>query len=423
MKIVLRFCLALAIVAPALGVLPARAQPPQETEFDRAAGIVEKVRAGQTTLEKAFDDGLLTRPVLLAIVGEEQALDPGRGFWNPGEETYRWTGFLIQKYPEIFGEQLLLGSGVRLRIALYFFRERDPRGAQIMEQMLKEQPRENPDTKILMAVLSNLSKYYRATGETQKALDTALKVREFDVPPASQANILLNAARAAEAGGDKASAKDIYHQIESLGYGWATGQARIGLAYQLFAEGKLEEGRAMLKKPIEGLNGDQIRVVVNDHLARSYLGTGEFDEARKWAQAAVTQYEALGAPIKNHGLESFYESSKRMPQEIEQAQNNPVQLGARQIRVQMPANADVPVRTYFSVNARRALTIRVSANDPAIKVWIFRDPQGLENFRYQNIGVEVGPEILKSGGRPEVTVSFAELPDKIFHIPVNVVVK
>jgi tetratricopeptide (TPR) repeat protein len=325
MKIAKSFCIALLATTAALGsgVLPACAQPPQESEFDRAAGIVEKVRSGKITLEKAFADGLLTRAVLVEIVGTEQALDPGRGFWNPGEETYKWTGFLIEKYPEIFDEKMFLGYGVRLRIALVFMRQRDPRGAQIMEQILTELPREKTDKAILMAALYNLSLYYRSIGEDKKAIETAFKVRDYDTTPADQANILLGAARAAEASGDKAGAKDIYNQIVELGYGWATGQAYIGLAHQLFREGKLEEGRALLKKPIDGLNADQIRVVLDDHLASSYFGTGEYDEARKWAAAAVKQYESLAAPIKNHGLENFYESSKRMPQQIEAAKNNP----------------------------------------------------------------------------------------------------
>jgi tetratricopeptide (TPR) repeat protein len=422
MKIALRNWVLCALVL-ALGVLPAwqvRAQPPQQSEYDLAKGVVEKVRSGQTTLEKAFADGLLSRPVLLAIVGDEQALDPGRGFWNPAEETYKWTGFLVAKYPEILNDNVFLDYGVRLRLALYFFRQRDNRGAQIMEKIIDEQSREKPDTNVLMTALYRLSQYYLQTNDNQKAVAVALRVRDFNVTTSSQANILLSAARGAWAAGEKERANEIYQDVIALGYGWATGHAYREMATHLTDEGKREEARALLQKPIDGLNADQIRVVLDMDLAHSYFETGEWDEAKKWAQAAVRQYESLANPIKNHNLEIFYEQAKNYARQVEAAQNNPVDVMTRQIRVTMPADATAPVRTFFSVNAQRALTIRVQSNDPALKVWIFRDAQGRVNSRFQTVGVAVAPEIIHSKLQPEVTVSFDELPDKIFRIPVIV---
>ena len=403
-----------------LGVLPVHAQPPQQSEFDRAVGIVEKVRAGQTTLEKAFDEGLLTRPVLLAIIGEEHALDHGRGFWNPAEETYKWTGFLVEKYPEIVEEQPFLSYGARLRIALYLFSKRDARGAQIMEKILQELPRQNPDKAVLIAVLYRLSNYYGGIGENEKAIATSLKIREFDVEPADQANILLGAARGAWAAGDKENANKIYREVIGLGYGWATGHAHSDMAGHLMREGKLEEARALMKQKLEGWNGDQFQVILSSRLAQSYLDTGEWEQAREWAQTAVRQFEALEEPIKNHGLESYYESAKRLPEQIERAQANPIELHTRQIKVQMLKDAKEPVRTYFNFHSHRIVTPKITANDPAIKTWIFRDAHGYESGKYKMVGLEIGPEIWKREGLAEITISFAEFPDLVFHIPVIV---
>jgi tetratricopeptide (TPR) repeat protein len=406
------------VLAP--GVLPVRAQPPQDDEFAAAAKIVERVKAGELTMEKAFDEGLLTRPVLLAIVSSEKALDAERGLWNPGQETYKWTGLLVEKYPEIFENQTFLGYPARIRIAMYFFNKRDPRGAEMMEKIIAELPREKPDIQVLMAALYNLGNHYLYTGEYDKAIATSLKVREFETTPEQQANILLGAARGAWAAGKKDVANKLYQEVIALGYGWATGHAHSDIASHLMAEGKLEEARALMKQPLQGLNGDQFQVILSARLAQSYFETGEWDEAKKWAQTAVQQYEALGNPIKNHGIESTYENAKSLPQQIEQWQKTPVQVMVQKITVKMPKNATQPVRTYFNVNSYRAITPKIVASDPALKTWMFHEPYGYRSRSYKMIGVEVSPEILQRETKPEITVTIEEFPDIVFHIPVAV---
>jgi tetratricopeptide (TPR) repeat protein len=419
MKTALRYCRLFIIAALALGVLPVRAQPPQDDEFARAEKIVERVRAGELTMEKAFDDGLLTPPVLLAIVSSEKSLDAERGLWNPGRETYKWTGLLVEKYPEIFENQTFLGYPARIRIAMYFFSKRDPHGAQMMEKIIAELPREKPDVQVLMAALYNLGNYYLGTGEYDKAIATSLKVREFETTPAQQSNILLGAARGAWAAGKKETANRLYQEVIALGYGWATGHAHSDMAGHLMAEGKLEEARALMKQPLTGLNGDQFQVILSAQLAQSYFETGEWDEARKWAQTAVKQYEALGAPIKNHGIEGTYENAKSLPARIDRAQTTPVELLTKQIHVQMAPDATEPVRTYFYVTSYRAITPKIIADDPALKVWMFRQPYGYGG-KQKMIGVSIAPEILRREKSAEIVVSFDEFPDVKFHIPVLV---
>jgi tetratricopeptide (TPR) repeat protein len=425
MKIAFRKRMLCALVLM-LGVLPAwraGAQPPQEDEFAAAQKIVERVRAGELTMEKAFAGGLLTRPVLLAIISSEKSLDAERGLWNPGQETYKWTGLLIEKYPEIFENQTFLGYPARIRIAMYFFSKRDPRGAAMMEKIIDELPREKPDIQVLMAALYNLGNYYLGSGEYDKAIATSLKVREFETTPAQQANILLGAARGAWAAGQKDVANKLYEQVIALGYGWATGHAHSDMAGHLMADGKLEEARALMKEPLEGLNGDQFQVVLSGQLAQSYFETSEWDEAKKWAQTAVEQYEALGAPIKNHGLEYSYENAKRLPEQIEQWQRSPVQLTTQKITVKIPENATQPVRTYFNVSSYRDITPTIVASDPAIKTWTFHEPYGYRSRKYQMIGVEISPALLQRETKSEIAVTIAEFPDIVFHIPVEIKAK
>jgi tetratricopeptide (TPR) repeat protein len=421
MKIAMRNWLSLIALALVSGVLPAYAQPPQDDEFARAQKIVEQVRAGQTTIEKAFDEGSLSRRVLLAIISTEKALDPGRGFWSPGEETYRWTGFLIKKYPEIFDEKMFLGYTARIRIALYFLSQNDARGETMMTQIIDEQPRENPDMTILMSALTNLSSHYSAKGETKKAVETALAIREFETPPAKQAIMFLMAARAARDGGDKENAFKLYEQIPEFGYGWATGHARSDMAEILMQGGQLEAARALLKKPLEGLYGDQLQVILSGRLAQSYFQTGQWNEAHQWAKTTVAQYEALGAPPMSVGIGYAYEDAKRLSAEIDRVQSTPVELLTKQINVQMPKNATQPIRTFFTVRSYRAVTPKISSDDPAIQGWLFRQSPGADG-NLKMIGLAIGPEILQREGKAEITVSFAEFPDVTLHIPVTVTV-
>src|SRR5690606_5562397 len=111
-------------------------------------------------------------------------------------------------------------------------------------------PRENPDKRILLAALYILSNYYRGSGQHTKAYETASKVKEYNLTPIEQSNILLGAARALSATGDKEGALVAFEEVVDLGYGWATGHAYKDMAEILFRDGKKEEARALLQTPI-----------------------------------------------------------------------------------------------------------------------------------------------------------------------------
>jgi tetratricopeptide (TPR) repeat protein len=402
-------------------VQSAQAQPPETPTQEVVAKVVEKMRAEKISASKAWDIGLLSKATLLYALSEGKLLDPGRNLlWNPTPETFEWAQLLIDKFPEVLQQPGNLDSAVRLRVALLLMSKRDARGVEMMEEMLAEMPRDRPEPVILDALIYKLSAYYRSKGDNGKALETTLVIREFNSSPADKANTLLNAARTTQAMGDREGAKKLYEEVAGYGYGWATGHAYSALAEYLFRDGKLEEGRALLKKPIEGRNADQIRVVLNQRLAQSYFETGEWDLARQYAKATVDQYNSLSNPIQNHGLEWIVESAKNLPRQIDQWKDKPVQVSPTKINMQKTADENSEaVHTYFHISSYRAITPKASSTDPDVKVWLLQSPEGYDSKNYRMMGIEISPAALKKELKAEIVVTVKEFPDVTFRIPIT----
>ena len=286
-------------------------------DLKRARMTVAMLRATRMVPQVAYEKGILIEGVLLNLLNADDLLDSGRGLWHPTQESSGFALVLAQNLPQLLEPDSALQISGRVRVGLALLSRGDLRGETLLNKMIDDLPRENPDIQAVNAILYNLTIFYEGRGEQQKAIDTALKIREFTQDGETRSNIVLHAAHAAYAMGDKKRAQQLYDEVIGYGYGWATGHVYRTLAGQLFAEGKLEEGREMLKRPVEGRNGDQIRVVLLKELADNYLSTGERDAARRYAKAAVDQYKALDNPIKDHGLEYFASSAQKMLDEID----------------------------------------------------------------------------------------------------------
>ena len=207
------------------GTVTVMAQPPGTTPHQRALKVVEKVRNEKFPLEKAFAQGMLDKQTLLLIVGDDKLPDPDHTLWDSGQAANRWTGFLLEKFPEVLTEIDQQEAAVRIRVSLYLRSKGDRRGTEILEKLIGEQSREQPDKRILLSALYILSNYYQGSGQHAKAYETASRVKEYNLTPSEQSNILLGAARALSAAGDKESALVAFEEVVELGYGWATGHA------------------------------------------------------------------------------------------------------------------------------------------------------------------------------------------------------
>jgi tetratricopeptide (TPR) repeat protein len=416
-------CLLSGVLSPVLlsgFALPARAQPAAQSMNDGLNAVIKKMREEKLSPQAAFDQGILTKKLLVMALGDTHIIDPGRPMWSPTQESTQFAAVVIEHFPEVLEDPLSLNQTAQARLAIYLMDRGDKRGPELMETIIDDMPRNGVDLTVLDTMLYRLSSYYHGKGEYAKAIATSLRVKEFTTNAPMVANILLNGARAATSAGDKAGAKKLYDEIIAQKYGWATGHAYSDMANQLIQEGKVEEARELMKRPLEGDNGDQFRVIMNGRLAQSYFETAEWDLAAQWAQATIDQYKSLANPLQNHGLEYSPESAKRLLQEIEQWKKSPVMLAPETITTRSKGAGET-IRTYFNVQSYRKLTITVESPDKSVKISDYQLPYGFENKKNQMFGLDITPEKADADYDTELTLKIAEFPDKVIKLPVKII--
>jgi tetratricopeptide (TPR) repeat protein len=414
----------LAALVLALGVLPARAQPPEQTPLEKAQAVLKTMRDENLSASQAFESGLLTKDVLLFVLGENGLLDRQPGQWQDTPETSAWTQLFVEKFPELAVKPAELPTAVQIKIARWYFSKNDGRGAAIMESVLKNLSRENPDLMTVNTAIFHLSDYYKSIGETEKSIATSLKMQEFT----KDANLLVmnvfRAAQTASTAGETARARQLYEQVIGYNSDHFTGEAIIGLARELSREGKLQEARALLQKPVEGENADEIRLQLENELVQSYFHSGEWDEAQKWAKTFVEHYDALKSPNKTGRWQWLADNARRVPQQIEQWKKSPARLFTPIIAVRVAAAETEPMHISLNVQSYRDITVKAISNHPAIGVFSMQLPESYVSNTYQMLDVEIAPAAFPQNPgdetKAEITVSVAEFPDTVFHVPVTI---
>jgi tetratricopeptide (TPR) repeat protein len=421
MKHCTRIFIAVALVATlALGVLPACAQDNALSE--KTAIVLKKMRDEKISAPKAFDDKLLTKDVLLFALGEKDLLDPGNAKWNGAPETMAWSQILVEQFPELIEKPNAISPAAQIKVARWLLSQKDARVETMAENILKTNATEKPDLENVSMALYILSGYYRKKGETEKAIATALRIEEFSKDPRIIGSHIFSAIDIALQAGDKAKAQQLMDKAIAYGNGELTGRAYKTMAGQLSKEGKWEEARAVLQKPITGEGAALARVQLDSQLMQSYFGRGEWNEARKWAKTTVEHYDALSDDDKKKQeyLKWTIENAKNIPEQIAQWQKSPVQIQNQQIRIRVAPGQTEPVRTYFNANSYRDFTIKAVSDNPDISVWPLQSPQDYEMRQYQMVGVEIAPAAVQKSGKAELTVSFDEFPNTTFKIPIDI---
>jgi|GEM_PF-5939144 len=393
------------------------AQPLETTHSERAIKVMQQLHAQSISLEQAFAQGQLDKQTLLLIVGDDKLPDPKHSLWDTGPMGYRLTGFLLEKFPEVLTEIDQQTSEVRIRVGLYLQSKKDERGAAIMEKIIAEQPLKQPDSKILLSALYNLSNFYQRIGQPLKGYETAVRVKEYNLTPEAQSNILLTAARALSAAGEKENAMVAYEEVIDLGYGWATGHAYVDMARLLTQDGKKEEARALLKTPITGANSDMGMVLTKSSLMHSYYADGDWEQTRHWGQATIDQYENSSKSVR--GLEWSAESAKNILESIKQWEKSPVRSYTESIVVALPDPAPEYFYVHLNVSSYRDFTMQASASDTSIELLPLLSPHGYDGRTYQQFAVKIPSKLLQNAAKHQLTLTFTEFPDVKFEIPIS----
>ncbi len=388
-------------------------------DIKRARMTAAMLRSTGMTPQQAYEKKLLVEGVLLNLINADDLLDSGRGLWNPAQESRDFSLTLVQNLPQLLEPDSALQISGRVRVGLALLSSGDPRGGALLNKMIDDLPRENPDIQVVNAILYNLSGYYQGQGEPKKAIDTALKIREFTQDGETRSNIVLQAADAAYSMGDKERAQQLYDEVIGYGYGWATGHVYRTLASHLFADGKLEEGRGMLKRPVEGRNGDQFRVILLKELVDSYFSTGQWEEARRYAKAAADQYKALDNPIKDHGLEYFAQSAEQMPEQIKRWEKAPLVVQPEQITLR--AKKGEVAHTHFSLESFRSIDAVVTCESPQIQIQRLQSPYGEYGESHAaRFYVRIAPEATQENLDTVLIVKSAAFADFELRVPLQI---
>ncbi len=387
------------------------AQPPGTTAHERAVKVVERVRTAKISPATAYERGWLDKQALLIIVGDDKLPDPNNSLWNSGMEANRWTGVLLTHFPEILEEIEQQDAAVRIRISLYLRSKGNPRGTQILEKLIGEQSREHPDKRILLAALYILSNYYQGSGQHAKAYETASKVKEYNLTPSEQSNILLGAARALRASGDKESAMVAFEEVVELGYGWASGHAYKEMAELLFSDGKKEEARALLKTPITGVNSDMGMVLTKERLLQSYYADGDWEQARYWAQATIDQFENSGKTVK--GMEYFADSARKKLGLIDKLKKSPLASTPDRLELNTAWTTKI-VTQRFTISSHRTINVEAMSTHPGVALH-YRQYGGSS----VTVEAEFDPVRLKGVQKLEIHIVADEFPGNVLRIPIT----
>jgi hypothetical protein len=378
------------------------------------------MRAGQLTPQAAWDKALLNEETLLFLIEHPDLLDQGQAHWELGPEADAMAKLLLRVKPDVADDPSHLSTDAQIFLAQYWNTKSDARAATILEKLLASLPRRGLHEAIIDKVIYNLYLYYSDSGQPQKAAATAMKALEFEsTSPPFKANLLLSAARAFWQAGDKTRADEVYAQVIGYGYGWASGHALSDQATHLFAAGKLEEGRALLKQPIKGINAEQIRVALDQQLARSFFESGEWEQAKYFANATITQYQSLKKPIKNQGLEEQVAAAQSTLAEVERWQEHPVVADLPQIEVQQRGNETT--HTHFSIRSYRAITPVVSCDSPDVSLQVLQSPYG-ENSdpRGVRVYVRIAPQPHLATFNSTIEIRIREMQEVLLRVPVHV---
>ncbi len=385
------------------------AQPLETTHSERAVKVMQQLHAQSISLEQAFAQGQLDKQTLLFIVGDDKLPDPKHSLWDTGPMGYRLTGFLLEKFPEVLTEIDQQTSEVRIRVGLYLQSKKDERGAAIMEKIIAEQPFKQPDSKILLSALYNLSNFYQRIGQPLKGYETAVRVKEYNLTPEAQSNILLTAARALSAAGEKENALVAYEEVRDLGYGWATGHAYVDMARLLTQDGKKEEARALLKTPITGANSDMGMVLTKSSLMQSYYKDGNWEQTRIWGQATIDQYENSSKSVR--GLEWAANSAKSTLESIKQWEKSPISMYAEKIEIALRNPIPNNYYIHLSANSYKAFTLQVTPSAPGIELLPLLSPEGYSHPSSQQFAVQIDAKLLQGDTKHKLVFTSLEFPD------------
>ena len=364
------------LALPLLAVSPARAQMaapavlPPVVSIGAAAvpELMDALLQQKISPRDLWNSGRLNGDSLVAVLNEQ----PWGRTENQPQASQLCT-LLVEKAPEKLKDPLALPPRTRLRLAQYFKSIKDARAVTFYEAILsliKAPPREAGVVEVF-----ELSDYYTAIGDWQKAAETRLRMKDYTTAEPFIANANVEAARMYVEHGQPEKAQPLYERAEKSSYGWAAGVAFIDHGRTLMEQTKYDEAIKVLSAPVTGLYSDQILVALLAFRGFCYYQTANFQLAIKDCQSAIDKYNELSNPLQGEGLEGTVNLSKLTLMWSKLWMENPIRCSA--VEVKMNSRDDSNNKTTsvtqhlfnadFTVQCFKKVPLVISCDDPQVR--------------------------------------------------------
>ncbi|MDQ3814357.1 MAG: tetratricopeptide repeat protein [Armatimonadota bacterium] len=447
-SIIFAFSLGLVLLAGAIGPVCTAAPAPVEARTIQVPApispaainaplVVARIKAGEMTVEEAWQKGLLKEDDLLFLLGQEGG---DRGSLNLVDTSGLGSALvelLIKHYPERVAKPESLSAGVRFRLADYYFKRnrKDPQAGRLLEGILKEIRTTVKAESATRAILpwyyepasTLLGEHYQDTGQYQKALDTFLGALKNSKHPGYAGDWMLAAARTAMQMGDEKKAQQFYAQVKQYGSAWAAGTAVGDQAELLMDEKKFAEARRLLQPALATAGTNSIRIVLLKKLGYLYYVAGEFDTARKHFEEALAHFNSLNNPRPGNGLDITISVVKGYLRYIDQWTKQPIVCRPDEVRLVMD-DPHKPVKTTLIVQTFHLVPLTVIADNPNVQVSIIdrgsKDPSvsGGTHVERQII-VEIAPLAAHENLDAAIIVSSQEILHFKLRVPLHIQLK
>ena len=398
--------------------------------------ILTQLKADTLMAEEAWKSYNLTTDIVLSWINSKTLK------WNEDDRVSNELLEQVDKHePQKLSREALcsLSLEARVRVGEFFSIKDDVRAEDVFKDVMNE-PSKTPGAlpEWYGPAGSRLASFYEHHKQPQRALETYLEVvKKLPATGGYGVYPLMDAARLCMKLGDEAKAQDLFAQVPKYGDKWSICIALLDQADALYRQQRITEARALLLRPVAGLENDIAQALLWARISYYSAQNGDFQDSQLYADKAMTLYEKRTTTSEIEHLrivsawlniaKDFIKMWKEpILCETQLYQKATVITKTIQTKPQEPLLVKVIVRTFFPVS------LDVSCDDAQLKITLDTHPpieQRMERERrikdsplrdINQVVLEIPTERLDKDFETTMTVSSSKVPACQVRIPIKV---
>lgn len=375
----------------------------------RAPLVVEKIKGGGVTPEDAWKKGLLDKDVLLLLLNQEGGDRGGLNLIDSSGLSLALTRLFVNHFPEQVAHPATLGAGARFRLAQYYFQTDDVRCVDLLEELVKEgrvSGRTQSPAWFFPMSATLLGEWYQSQGEVGKAIGAFSLLVQGNNTSAYADNASVDLARLYSSVGNTRQAQVFYARAKSSKSDWSKSMALSDQVGTLMAQERSQDAQLLLNEALAGAKPPRERIAVNALLANFHYRKGDFEKARRSAEAAVT--ESSNLKLEGNDLfQLFVAGAQECLSWIKRWQQTP--LIVEPVKLEFPAESSEPRRQTLTVKTSGMKPFEIKSDDKRVRATLRVGSITERQFWIQR---EVAVEIQKGQVTPFESVVRFYLPDQ-----------